>query len=258
VSAAIGAHSSSRTGCGRGSDTDRYTVPAPGRDIRPEISDSGRVQWRLLADVPSDELQRVLTIARRRPFGRGEVVFHDGDPADSLHLVVSGRFAARIRTPLGDTTLLAIYGPGDAFGELALVSPPSNRSATVVALEAAETRSVFREDFEALRKRYPAVDRVLVALLADEIREMNDRLLEAHYVDAETRVRRHLRRLAALYDRDGTAIIPLTQEEIAEIAGTSRATVNRVLREEERRGVIKLQRGRTIVVEPDQLDRRAR
>jgi CRP-like cAMP-binding protein len=216
------------------------------------------VQWRLLADVPPDELQRLLTIARRRPFGRGEVVFHEGDPADSLHLVVSGRFAARIRTPLGDTTLLAIYGPGGAFGELALVTPPSNRSATVVALEAAETRSVFRDEFEALRKRHPAVDRVLVSLLAEGIREMNERLLEAHYVDAETRVRRHLRRLAETYERDGAAVIPLTQEEIAEIAGTSRATVNRVLREEERRGVIELKRGRTIVAEPDRLGGRGR
>jgi len=216
------------------------------------------VQWKLLSDVPSDELQQVLTIARRRPFDRGEVVFHEGDPADSLHLVVSGRFAARIRTPLGDTTLLAIYGPGDAFGELALVSPPSHRSATVVALEAAETRSIFREDFERLRKRHPGVDRVLVGLLAEVIRLMNERLLEAHYVDAETRVRRHLRQLATVYDRDGTSVIPLTQEEIAEIAGTSRATVNRVLREEERRGVIELKRGRTIVVELDQLTQRTR
>jgi CRP/FNR family transcriptional regulator, cyclic AMP receptor protein len=216
------------------------------------------VQWRLLADVPSDELQQLLTIARRRPFGRGEVVFHEGDPADSLHLVVSGRFAARIRTPLGDTTLLAIYGPGDAFGELALVTPPSQRSATVVALEPAETRSVFRDDFTALRKRHPGIDRVLVSLLAERIREMNDRLLEAHYVDAETRVRRQLRRLADLYERDGSAVIPLTQEEIAEIAGTSRATVNRVLREEERRGVIELKRGRTIVVDPDRLGGRSR
>ena len=83
-------------------------------------------------------------------------------------------------------------------------------------------------------------------------------MLEAHYVDAETRVRRHLGQLARLYDRDGTAVIPLTQEEIAEIAGTSRATVNRVLREEERRGVIELKRGRTIVVELDQLIQRTR
>jgi CRP/FNR family transcriptional regulator, cyclic AMP receptor protein len=200
----------------------------------------------------------MLTIARRRPFDRGEVVFHEGDPADSLHLIVSGRFAARIRTPLGDTTLLAIYGPGDAFGELALVAPPSHRSATVVALEAAETRSVFREDFASLRKRHPAVDRVLVSLLAERIREMNERLLEAHYVDAETRVRRHLGQLATVYERNGESVIPLTQEEIAEIAGTSRATVNRVLREEERRGAIELQRGRTRIVDPEQLTRRTR
>jgi CRP/FNR family transcriptional regulator, cyclic AMP receptor protein len=198
-------------------------------------------------------MRQVLQIARRRTFDRGEVVFHQDDPADSLHLVSSGRFAARVRTPLGETTLLAIYGPGEAFGELALVSPPGPRSATVAALEPAETHSVFAEDFARLRMQQPGVDRVLLCLLAAEIRRMNQLLLEAHYVDADTRVRRRLRELAALYGRDGAATIPLTQEEIAEIAGTSRATVNRVLREEEKRGRVELHRGRTLVLDAEQL-----
>jgi len=217
------------------------------------------VEWRLLVDVPPDELRRLLTIARRRSFTRGEVVFHEGDPADSLHLVVTGRFAARVGTPLGEATLLAIYGPGEAFGELALVSPPGARSATVSALEPAETRSVFRDDFARMRDQHPGIDRVLVALLADEIRDMNRRLLDAHYVDADKRVRRRLCDLATLYSREGAAAtIPLTQEEIAELAGTSRATVNRVLREEEKHGAVELGRGRTVVLDVDEIARRAR
>lgn len=211
------------------------------------------MQWRLLIDVPPDELRHLLSIARRRTFDRGEVVFHQDDPADSLHLISSGRFAARVRTQLGETTLLAIYGPGDAFGELALVSPPAPRSATVAALEPGETHSVFRDDFAQLRKRQPGVDRVLLCLLAAEIRRMNELLLEAHYVHADTRVRRRLRELAALYGHEGPATIPLTQEEIAEIAGTSRATVNRVLREEQKRGTVELRRGRTMVLDAEQI-----
>jgi CRP/FNR family cyclic AMP-dependent transcriptional regulator len=211
------------------------------------------VQWRLLIDVPADDLRHLLTIARRRTFERGEVVFHQDDPADSLHLISSGRFGARVRTPLGETTLLAIYGPGDAFGELALVSPPAPRSATIAALEAGETHSIFRDDFAQLRRQQPGVDRVLLCLLAAEIRRMNQLLLEAHYVDADTRVRRRLRELAALYGREGSATIPLTQEEIAEIAGTSRATVNRVLREEEKRGRVELRRGRTLVLDAEHI-----
>jgi CRP/FNR family transcriptional regulator, cyclic AMP receptor protein len=205
------------------------------------------MEWRLLAGVPPNELRQVLAIARRRTFGRGEVVFHDGDPADSLHLVVSGRFGVRVSAPHGDRVLLAVLGPGDAFGELALIDAET-RAATVSALEAGETWAVFRDDFAQVRRRHPGVDRVLIALLAEQVRRADGRIVEAHHVDADTRVRRRLRELAGVYPK-GT--IPLTQGDIAEMAGTSRATVNRVLREEEKRGTIALGRGRTTVLDAE-------
>lgn len=215
--------------------------------------------WNLLADVPPDELETVLAIARRRTFSRGEVVFHEGDPADSFHLVTRGRFAARLRTRLGDTALLSIVGAGEAFGELALVGEPCARSTTVIALEPAETRAVYGPDFARLRHDHPAIDSVLVALLAEQVRRLSQRVLEAYYVDAEARVRLQLRDLAKTYGGDEPAppvTVPLTQEDIAGLAGTSRATVNRVLREEERRGSIALGRGRTVVLDIDAIGRR--
>jgi len=215
------------------------------------------MEWPLLAHVPPDDLRQWLSIARRRTFARHEVVFHRGDPADTLHLVVSGRFGVSITTPLGDTALLAVHGLGGTFGELALVSPGSPRSATVAALEPSETRSILRDDFAELQARYPGVNAVLVAILAEQVRHSNERLLEAHYVDADTRVRRRLYELAEIYG-GGAATVPLTQEDLAGMAGTSRATVNRVLREDQRRGIVALQRGRTVVLQPDELRRRAR
>jgi CRP/FNR family cyclic AMP-dependent transcriptional regulator len=208
------------------------------------------VEWTLLAGVPAADVRHVISIARRRTFARGEVVFHDGDPAEAMHLIVKGRFAVKVTTPLGDTVLLSLQGPGDCFGELALLGTESSRSATVAALEAGETLSVLRGDFARLLAQNPGVNRVLLALLAGQLRRSNERLVEAHYVDADTRVRRRLRELAELYG-DGTIL--LTQEEIAEIAGTSRATVNRVLREEEKKGTLELARGRTIVRDLDAL-----
>jgi CRP-like cAMP-binding protein len=208
------------------------------------------VEWTLLAGVPAADVRHVISIARRRTFARGEVVFHDGDPAEAMHLIVKGRFAVKVTTPLGDTVLLSLQGPGDCFGELALLGTESSRSATVAALEAGETLSVLRGDFARLLAQNPGVNRVLLALLAGQLRRSNERLVEAHYVDADTRVRRRLHELAELYS-DGTIL--LTQEEIAEIAGTSRATVNRVLREEEKKGTLELARGRTIVRDLDAL-----
>jgi CRP-like cAMP-binding protein len=217
------------------------------------------VEWPLLAGLPDDDIRQLLSIARRRTFDRGEVVFHRDDPAESLHLVLRGHFAARLRTAIGDTILLDVIGPGGSFGELALLLPGSRRSATVSALEQGETRSVFRDDFAELQRRHPGVKDVLLRLLAEQLRRASDRLIEAHYVDAETRVRRRLAELCETYAAgDGRAVVPLTQEDLAAMGGTSRATVNRVLRDEERRGAVALSRGRVTVLDPADLGRRCR
>ena len=215
------------------------------------------VLWRLVEGVPEEEVQRLLSVARRRRFSRGEVVFHRDDPADSLHLVQKGRFAVKVMTPLGDTATLAVRGPGDSFGEMALVAEDARRAATVAALEEAETYAVYQAEFHRLRREHPQVNQVLIAFLAGEVRRQNELLLEALYVPVERRLRRRLVELAASYEsRAGE--IPLTQEQLAELAGTSRATVNKVLREEQQRGTVELRRGRTIVLDADALGKRSR
>jgi len=213
-----------------------------------------RWSGRCSPNCPPD-VRELLAISRRRTFSKGEVVFHRDDPAESLHLIVRGRFGARVLTPLGDTVLLDVLGPGQAFGELALLATDERRSATVSALEESETRSVYRDDFALLQRSHPGVKDVLLRLLAEQLRRASDRIVEAHYVDAETRVRRRLSELTRIY---AAGVVPLTQEELAAMAGTSRATVNRVLREEEKRGTVALQRGRTAVLDAEDLDRRCR
>ena len=217
------------------------------------------MDWALLAGVPGDDVQRLLQIARRRTFRRGEVVFHMGDPADTLHLVVSGRFAVRVQTALADVAVLTILGPGDLFGELALLESDGRRSATVEAIEAGETRAIRRPDFEALRDRHPSVTDVVTAILAEQVRRLTGNLLEALYLPADRRIRRRVAELADAYAPDGGEVtIPLRQEDLAGLAGTSRATVNRVLREEEARGTVRLARGRTTVLNREGLARRGR
>jgi CRP/FNR family cyclic AMP-dependent transcriptional regulator len=218
------------------------------------------VRWRLLEGVPDEEVHRLLSVARRRRFGRGEVVFHRDDPADSLHLIVSGRFAVRVMTPLGEQATIAVRGPGESFGEIALVGQKARRSATVEALEPAETFCVYESEFDRLRDTYPGVSELVITFLTNEVRTLNERLLEALYLPAERRVFRRLHELSRLYGAgaDGQVEIPLTQEELAGLAGTSRATVNAVLRDAQTRGIVRLGRGRTRVLDPNQLERRAR
>jgi CRP-like cAMP-binding protein len=199
-------------------------------------------------------------MARRRRFRRGEVVFHRDDPADSLHLIVMGRFAIRVMTPLGEQATIAMRGPGDAFGEMSLVGQPAPRSATVEALDEAETFCVYAGEFQRLRREHPEVNELVIAFLANEVRMLNERLLEALYVPVERRVLRRLAELASHYKADaaGRIEIPITHEELAGLAGSTRATVTTVLGEAQKRGLIELARGKTRILDQEQLARRGR
>jgi CRP-like cAMP-binding protein len=218
------------------------------------------MEWPLLAALPDEEVRRVLAVARRRRFARGEVVFHRDDPADTVHLIAKGRFAVRIVTPLGDTAILSVLGPGGSFGELALAGGGgARRTATVAALEAAETLSIHQIDFDGLVARHPHVREVVIRMLAEQVRRLSEHLVEALYVPADRRVLRRLHEVSGLYGDQaaGEPIeIPLNQEDLAGLAGTSRATVNKVLRAEQERGTLRLSRGRTTVLDPSALGRR--
>jgi len=213
----------------------------------------------LFRRLPQEEVKRLVAVAQRRRFARSEVVFHQGDPADTLHLILRGHFAAWVDSKLGDTITVSVHGPGDAFGELALLDLEEKRSTTVAALEAGETYAVHRDDFTRLRAHYPSVNDVLARLLAARVRRMSELLAESFAVDAEGRLLRRLVELAALYgDGAPETVVPLSQGELAGLAGTSRATVNRVLRGLQERKIVALSRGRIEIVEPDALMARAR
>jgi CRP/FNR family cyclic AMP-dependent transcriptional regulator len=218
------------------------------------------MDWPILAGVPADDTAALLAIARRRSFRKGEVVFHAGDPGEALHLVRKGRFAVRAMTPRGEVAILRIVGPGEAFGEIALLVDDHERSATVEALEAGETLSVIRSEFARLQAQHPGVGSALSTILADTVRRLSRRVLVAHYLDADARVRWAVAELADTYrSGDETSVaVPLTQDQIAELAGTSRATVNRVLGEDQERGFVALERGRVNVMDTAALRLRAR
>ncbi len=217
------------------------------------------MEWAVLQGLSDKDRAEELRAARRRRFTRNEVVFHEGDPADTAHLLAKGRVSVTITTPLGDKAMLAVLGPGAVFGELALLAEEPVRSATITALEATETLSLSRAQFEGLRREHRTTDRFLVEALASALRDMSQRLLEALYVPADTRIVRRVQQLAAEYS-DGRAetVIPLTQEALASMAGTARPTANRVLRALESDGLVRVGRGRITVLDAEALRIRAR
>lgn len=220
---------------------------------RPRVLDCVKhalMTWPLLA--PLDESQRaaVLAASRRRSFSKGEVVFHEGDPADSMHLVETGYLAVRVTTPDGERATLNILAAGDAVGELSLLhrGRPDVRSATVVSLATSTTRSLSSSAFQRLCDEHPAIHDLLIDLLADRVRQLSGRLLESMYVGLDRRLYRRLLELADTYRVDSEMpVIPLTQEHLADLVGGTRPSVNQVLQRLLSQGIIELGRGRVII-----------
>lgn len=213
-------------------------------------------EWPLLQALGEEDRRRVLAAARRRRYGRREVLWHEGDPGDTLHLVDRGRVAVKVATPLGDTATVIVLGPGDVLGELALIQgPQGRRTATALALEPTETLVIHHDAFEELRRTHPTVERFLVAVLHAQVLRLTAHLLDALYVPADTRV---ARRLLDLDDVYGGGEIGLTQEDVATLAGTSRATVNRVMGELEAAGAVERRRGSIKVADRAAVARKAR
>jgi len=204
------------------------------------------IQAGFLEGLPEQENQRLLASARRHHYSAGEVVFHEGDPADSLHIVQRGRVAAGITTSYGNQVTFAISGVGEVFGDLALITPDAQRSTSIVALEPTETLAIYRSDFERLRREHPQVTEFLLRILADRVRSLSEKLTEALYVPVEVRIRRRLLEVAESYPG---GVVPLTQDQLGGLAGAARATVNRVLRVEEGKGTLTLARGRITVLD---------
>jgi CRP-like cAMP-binding protein len=149
-------------------------------------------------------------------------------------------------------------GPGQAFGELAMIARDGRRSATIEAVERTVTLSLGFAEFDRLCATHPEVNRLLVRLLATRVRRLTDSLMEALHTPADVRVERVLLSLCGVYSvgAPGRPVtVALNQSELAELAGVTRPTVNRVLRRLAAAGVVRLDRGRVTVLDAGALRR---
>ena len=206
----------------------------------------------LLGSMDTTQRERLLRHCVPRRFRRRQVIFHHGDPSDGMHLIVSGRVMIRVSTPLGDEACLAVCGAGELVGEQSLLLDGSRRSASAVAIDAVETMFISGRAFAALRHEDALLDRLIIQLLTARVLRLTDQLMEALFVPATTRVLRRVADAAGLYDE---STIPLTQEELASLAGCTRPTVNRALRAAQEAGLVDLARRRIRVLDIEGLRR---
>lgn len=213
----------------------------------------------LLANLPPDALSRLAGSARRRCYRRGEVIFHQGDPGDSLHFLTDGRVKVVLDAETGEEAVIAILSPGDCFGELALIDGEP-RSATVMTLEAVQTVSLSRADFMTfIRDNPPAAERMMVTL-ASMVRKADESMADLVFLDLEGRLVKKLLELADAHGRDVDGAIeielPMTQEDLAAMIGATRASVNKLLGWYEDQGAIQRRGRRIAIFDQDRLRRR--
>ena len=212
------------------------------------------MRWALFEEVDEQQVRQLLAAARRRRFAKGETVFHEGDPGESLHLIDRGFLAVRVTTPGGEVATLRVLRSGQHFGDLAMLSS-EHRSATVTALDKSETLELPATTIREFSSEHRSFERAMARVIAHQLRNQSQQLLEAMYLPVPRRLARRVAELSDLYD---APVVPLTQDDLAGISGTTRQTVNQLLTEWREAGVVDLGRGRVTVVDRDRLDRLAR
>ncbi|NMM16656.1 MAG: Crp/Fnr family transcriptional regulator [Cellulomonas sp.] len=215
----------------------------------------------LFAEMDTENSRALIDSMNPVAFARGDVLFHEGDPGDRLFVIRSGKIKLGRRSSDGRENLLSIQGPGEMFGELSLFDPgPRTATATVVA--DAELVELAHTDLVAWLEQHPTVAKHLLKALAHRLRRTNEALADLVFSDVPGRVAKALLDLATRFGQptdEGVRVAhDLTQEELAQLVGASRETVNKALADFAARGWVRREGRAVVLLDADRLERRAR
>ncbi|WP_201829432.1 Crp/Fnr family transcriptional regulator [Microvirga zambiensis] len=200
----------------------------------------------------SDAIAQIASLCTPRKVLDGETLFLKGDPGDALYGVRRGQIVITTTTDTGRQFTLNILGPGDVFGEIALLDGHP-RSADAVASGQTELFVIRRSDFQELLKRQPEITTRIIELLCERLRFSSERLEEASLLSLKSRLARRLLKLVEDFGEE----IDITQEELSVLVGAGRETVNRQLQKWRKLGVVELGRARVRIVDTPRLQEEA-
>src|SRR5579875_3744479 len=213
----------------------------------------------LFAALDAEAAAQLEAVLNRREVARGHVVFLEGEPGDRLFVVLEGKVKISRTSNDGRENLLAVLGPGEIFGELSLFDP-GPRTATAAAVTESVIASLDHDDLRPLLQQRPEVALQLLQALARRLRRTNEAMADLVFTDVPGRVSKALLDLAKRFgepDGVGTRVThDLTQEELAQLVGASRETVNKALSDFASRGWIRLEGRSVVLLDRDRLARR--
>jgi CRP-like cAMP-binding protein len=192
---------------------------------------------------------------------RGEILFHEGDPGDSLYVVLRGKIKLGRTSGDGRENLVAVLGPGEMFGELSLFDP-GPRSAGATALVDSTLLGLSSDELTPWLATRPDVARALLRAIARRLRRTNDSMSDLVFSDVPGRVAKALLDLSARFGtpaEDGIHVAhDMTQEELAQLVGASRETVNKALADFAGRGWLRLEARAVVLTNVERLSQRSR
>jgi CRP/FNR family transcriptional regulator, cyclic AMP receptor protein len=214
------------------------------------------VRCPLFAELSPGEADKLAGFLRRRRYRAGEPVFREGDPGTALYVVESGEIKILLGGSEGKEVVLALLGPGEFFGELALLDGEP-RSADAVASAASELLTLPRDDFLRYLREVPSVAVNMLASLSRRFRRTDRLVHDAAFSDVRTRVTRLLVELAETRGKSvqGGVVISarLTQGDLASMVGATRESINKCLRAYTAQGLLRHERGRLVLLNLDRL-----
>ena len=205
----------------------------------------------LLKELEPAARDRVLSAASERRVGRGDVLFHQDEPADALHMVAEGRIRLAQVTADGQEIVVRLCGPGEVFAGIAALDGKTYPF-TAAAAEAGVVLVWRRDTLRELFRTTPRLEANVLEIVGGHAREMLDRFREMATESVPRRIARVLVRLVPA-GTEAPAVLGVTQQDLAAMAGTTLYTVNRVLSEWEGTGIVRTGRGRVEVVSIDRV-----
>jgi len=227
------------------------------RFAEPDFAQAVLRSCALFKVVDDATLTLVAASLRTRRFRRNEVIFHAGDPGDSLFIVESGSVKIVLASPGGEEAIIATLHRGDFFGELAVLDG-AERSATAVAFEPTELGALSRGPFLELVDTQAGLRTALLTSLAAELRRLTRHVEELHFLDLPGRLAMRLAELAREADPSGRDVhLPwhYTQSDLASMIGGSRQSVNRLLSSLSDEGLVRIERDAIVIPDVDALAR---
>ena len=214
----------------------------------------------LFSDFSAKQLEAVSLVARSKTLQRREELFHKGDQSGEVYVIASGKVKALTTSSKGDDVVFSILGPGEVFGEVALLGA-TPRTATVSAIEDCLLLVIDRRDFMSFLRTNPEVSVKLLSVLAIRLKRVSELVEDTLFLNLPLRLAKKLLSLSRAYGEavtEGIRIdLKLSQEEWGDLVGTTRESINKQMRKWTKAGIVQVDGGYVVILDPVELEKLA-